>query len=373
MIRPILIAILAATAAFAQEATPDSRLHNATTTLREIMGSPDKGIPEELIEKAQCVVVVPDLLKGAFIVGGKYGRGYASCRVRDDHWSAPGAVRIEGGSFGFQLGGSSTDLVMLVMNENGMHRLLGDKFTIGGEAAAAAGPVGRHISAQTDIAMHAEILTWSRSRGLFAGISLDGATLRPDNGENEKLYGKDVAQRDILMGRIQPTPATRGFVAVVARIARPGDYETAEKRGSRSALKSRPAEPAEKSLREPGGRLRLGEKEVHFATGQSAINADAEPALNNVAKMMKDNPGWTIRVEGYTDNVGRSDSNQKLSQQRAQAVMNWLADHGVDRSRMTAKGHGASRPVADNSTDDGRAKNRRVEIVRTDNRTPTGE
>ena len=165
--------------------------------LTEIMHSPDRGIPRDLIDKAQCVVIVPDLLKAAFVVGGKYGRGYAMCR-HVNGWSSPGAVRIEGGSFGFQLGGSSTDVIMLVMNRHGMNRLLGDKFTIGGEAAAAAGPVGRQTAAQTDIAMQAELLSWSRSRGLFAGISLDGATLRPDRGENRKLYGRAISNREIL-------------------------------------------------------------------------------------------------------------------------------------------------------------------------------
>ncbi|MBV9085556.1 MAG: lipid-binding SYLF domain-containing protein [Acidobacteriaceae bacterium] len=154
------------------------------------MASRDKGIPQELMDRAQCVVIVPGLLKGAFGVGGKYGRGFASCRRCSRGWSAPAAVAIEGGSFGLQLGGSSTDLIMLVMKESGMNKLLGDKFTIGGEAAAAAGPVGRETSANTDITMRAELLSWSRSKGLFAGLSLEGATLRPDADENRKLYGR---------------------------------------------------------------------------------------------------------------------------------------------------------------------------------------
>jgi lipid-binding SYLF domain-containing protein len=234
MIRSMVIASLAATLCFAQEKTADTRLRNSTTALREIMGAPDKGIPEELLEKAKCIVVVPDLMKGAFIFGGKYGRGFASCRISGNQWSAPGAVRIEGGSFGLQLGGSSTDLVMLVMNPKGMDRLMSDKFTIGGEVQGAAGPVGRHLSAQTDIAMHAEILTWSRSRGLFGGISLDGATLRPDSGENRNLYGHNVAQRDVLEGRVRSTPATSEFVTLVSRISRPGNYHPATARRTAS-------------------------------------------------------------------------------------------------------------------------------------------
>jgi lipid-binding SYLF domain-containing protein len=219
MIRPFVIASLAATLTFAAERTPDQRLHNATTALREIMRAPDRGIPQELLEKAQCVVVVPDLLKGAFIIGGKYGRGYAVCRTTGSHWSGVAAVRIEGGSFGLQLGGSATDLVMLVMNPKGADRLMSDKFTIGGEIAGAAGPVGRHISADTDIAMHAEILTWSRSRGLFGGISLDGATLRPDHSEDRNLYGHDVSHRDILTGRVRGSQAGGEFIGLVAQIS----------------------------------------------------------------------------------------------------------------------------------------------------------
>jgi lipid-binding SYLF domain-containing protein len=381
MIRFIAFASLAATLTFAQEATPDTRLHNATVALREIMGSPDKGIPEDLIEKAQCVIVVPDLLKGAFLVGGKYGRGYATCREgQGDHWSAPAAVRIEGGSFGFQLGGSSTDLVMLVMNQHGMSRLLGDKFTIGGEASAAAGPVGRRVSADTDIAMHAEILTWSRSRGVFAGISLDGSTLRPDGSENKKLYGREIPQRDILEGHVRPPRGTENFVALVTRIARPGNYEAASNRHDRNEAPARErmheraaAKNSSEALNRPGGRMTLGNQEVRFATGQSAIPQDAEPVLSDLAKTLKDNPNWTIRIEGYTDNTGSQAANQALSKKRAEAVMNWLADHGVDKGRMTAKGYGQSHPVADNSNADGRAQNRRVEVVRTDNHPPTGD
>lgn len=365
MIRTMLIASLAASAVFAQEKSPDTRLNNATIVLREIMGSPDKGIPEELIESAQCVVVVPDLLKGAFIVGGKYGRGFASCR-HGNGWSAPAAVRIEGGSFGFQLGGSATDLVMLVMNRHGMDRLLGDKFTIGGEAAAAAGPVGRHISAQTDAAMHAEILTWSRSRGLFAGVSLEGATLRPDSGENEKMYGHPVTNREILEGGMTAPRGSREFVALLTRIARPGEYNASNRRENPPATRPRASEPAAEPLSRPGGRMTLGEQEVRFATGKSDVPQSAEAALTNVAKMLQDHPEWKIRVEGYTDNTGSRTANMKLSQQRADAVMNWLADHGVDKSRMTAKGYADSHPAADNNSDEGRARNRRVELVRTD-------
>jgi OOP family OmpA-OmpF porin len=242
-----------------------------------------------------------------------------------------------------------------------MQRLMGDKFTIGGEVAGAAGPVGRHLSAQTDITLRAEILTWSRSRGLFGGLSLDGATLRPDANENNKLYGREVSQRDILQGRVRGNRETREFDALLARIS-PAPVNATENR------EPRPAAP----LNGPGGRLTLGEKQVHFATGSAEIR-NADRALADLAQEMKDHPDWKIRVEGHTDNTGSRAINSKLSQERAEAVMNWLADHGVDRSRMTARGYGDARPVGDNSTEEGRGQNRRVEIVRTDRERPTGE
>jgi lipid-binding SYLF domain-containing protein len=340
---------------FAAEPSGSVQLQNATAAFHEIMAAPDKGIPRDLLDKSQCIVIVPDLMKAAFIVGGKYGRGFASCR-HGYGWSSPASVRIEGGSFGFQLGGSSTDLIMLIMNQRGMQRLLGDKFTIGGTAEAAAGPVGRATSAQTDLAMHAEILTWSRSRGLFGGISLEGATLRPDKSENRKLYGREISNREILESGVPTPPAGRRFVAMLDRD---------------SHLSGGPG-PVE-ALREPGGRMVFGEKQIRFATNQSAIPAEAEPALTRVAQTLKDNPTWRVRVEGFTDNVGSRAANAKLSQQRADAVKNWLVNNGVDQSRVRAKGFGESRPVASNASENGRADNRRVEIVRIGPAAPTGE
>ena len=353
----ILIALLASMSLFARETTPDSRLRHSTEAFEDLMKTPDKGIPQDLLDKSQCVVIVPDLVKGAFLVGGKYGRGFASCR-RGKDWSSPAAVRIEGGSFGLQLGGSSTDLVMLVMNQTGMERLLSDKFTIGGEAAAAAGPVGRQAAAMTDAQLHAEILTYSRSRGLFAGLSLEGSTLRPDSSENRKLYGRGVTNRQIIeVGVPTPGPA-RGFVAMLNRYSREaGKTESA----------NRPApEPLSKQLSQPGGRATLGENQIHFATGKFDIPSGAEAVLSDVAKAMKDYPNWTVRIEGFTDHVGSKSFNKKLSQDRANSVMNWLIDHGVNKNRLSAKGYGESRPVADNDSEDGRGQNRRVEILRTE-------
>jgi lipid-binding SYLF domain-containing protein len=184
------------------------RLNEAANVLSEVMATPDKGIPEDLLGNARCIVIVPGLKTAAFLVGGKYGKGYVSCRNKDRvGWSSPATVRIEGGSVGFQIGGEETDLIMLVMNDGGMSKLLTDKFTLGGEGSVAAGPVGRTATAQTDAQMHAEILSWSRSQGLFAGVALEGATLRQDLSDNASVYGKRLDNRQILTTHVRPPKA----------------------------------------------------------------------------------------------------------------------------------------------------------------------
>jgi lipid-binding SYLF domain-containing protein len=195
-----LIAAVTLGAGLLTAADAPERLTAAAESLKEVMGTPDKSIPQDLLARAQCIVIVPGMKKGAFIVGAKYGRGFASCRKKGGvGWSAPGSIRVEGGSFGFQIGGTETDVFMLVMNEKGMDRLLSTKFTLGGDASVAAGPVGRSAQAETDAALTAEILTWSRQRGLFAGLSLSGATLREDSDWNMDLYGKKLTNRDIIV------------------------------------------------------------------------------------------------------------------------------------------------------------------------------
>jgi lipid-binding SYLF domain-containing protein len=181
--------------------TTAKRLNQAADVLSEVMSAPDKGIPMDLLARASCVVVVPGLKGAAFVVGAKYGKGFISCR-RAHGWSAPGAVRVEGGSFGFQIGAQDTDLVMLVMNYRGGERLLHDQFTLGGAGEVAAGPVGRSTTAQTDPSMRAEILSWSRNHGVFAGVSLQGATLRVDLDDNQEMYGQRLRNRQIVDGGV---------------------------------------------------------------------------------------------------------------------------------------------------------------------------
>jgi lipid-binding SYLF domain-containing protein len=206
-----LMTAVALGAGLLSAAEAPERLEAASDALKEVMGIPDKSIPQDLLSRAQCIVIVPGLKKAAFILGGKYGKGFVSCRKPGGvGWSAPGSIRVEGGSFGFQIGGTDTDAFMLVMNNKGMDRLLSTKFTLGADASVAAGPVGRSTQAETDAALTAEILTWSRQRGLFAGVSLSGATLREDSDWNQDLYGKKITNRDIILKGGVAAPKSAG-------------------------------------------------------------------------------------------------------------------------------------------------------------------
>jgi lipid-binding SYLF domain-containing protein len=197
------------------------RLQTSSDVLHSMMAAPDKGIPEEVVSSAKCIVVVPHLVKGGFIVGGEHGRGIASCRTSEG-WSAPAFVSIGGGSWGLQIGVEGVDLVMLVMNDRGLQHLLSSKFQVGGDASASAGPVGRHASAGTDWKLNTEILTYSRSRGAFAGITLDGAVVEQDRDSTRAIYGRNVSFRTILAGNIHAPKSTLGFVRAVAAAGRAG-------------------------------------------------------------------------------------------------------------------------------------------------------
>jgi lipid-binding SYLF domain-containing protein len=216
--KPIAIMTLALLPALAFGAKDENmkRLHESAAVFHEIMSAPDKGIPHDILEKAQCIGIVPNEKRAGFIVGAKYGKGELVCRTATG-WSAPDVIRIEGGSVGFQIGAGETDLVFVVMNKTGEHHLMEDKFTIGGDASAMAGPVGRTAEAQTDAMMHAEILSYSRARGVFAGISLDGSTLRPDKDDNRDFYGRDITPREILSGSVPPPPGTDELYSELGR------------------------------------------------------------------------------------------------------------------------------------------------------------
>jgi lipid-binding SYLF domain-containing protein len=201
--------VLLALPSFGQQ-KEDERLKESYTVLKEILGMPDKGIPRDLLDKAECVVVYPSVKKAAFVVGASYGRGAITCRGGEDFrgpWSAPAMFALEGGSFGLQIGGQATDFVLLVMNEKGAQSVMSSKVKLGADASAAAGPVGRTTSAETDVVMKAEILSWSRARGVFGGVSLDGSTMRSDDGANKNLYGQDLSAKEIVREGKVKTPA----------------------------------------------------------------------------------------------------------------------------------------------------------------------
>lgn len=214
-----LAAALLAAPAFAQKDTAQ-RLTAATDVLNDMMNASDKGIPQDLLSKAQCVVVIPNLKKGGFIVGAEYGKGFFTCRKPSGvGWSAPGAVRISGGKFGLLIGGAETDVIMLVMNQSGMEHLLSDKFQVGGEASAAAGPVGRDASAMTDAELHAEILTYSRQRGIYGGLDLSGAAVTEDHDTVKALYGHDMSNKEIATGEVHTPAEARHFIHTLDRLS----------------------------------------------------------------------------------------------------------------------------------------------------------
>jgi len=214
----VVLALLGEVASASDQTKDDERLRNSGTVLKEILDVPDS-IPQDLLDKADCVVVFPSVLKAAFIVGGSYGRGAMSCRKGENFrgsWGAPTMMALEGGSFGFQIGGQATDFVLLVMNESGARGILASKVKLGGDASVAAGPVGRDASADTDATLRAEILSYSRARGLFAGVSLEGSTIRPDNGDNRRVYGKNIPARDIVLaGAVAPPPAAEELISTL--------------------------------------------------------------------------------------------------------------------------------------------------------------
>jgi lipid-binding SYLF domain-containing protein len=201
-----------------RESKAADRVQAAADVLNEIEGAPDSGIPREILGKAECVAVVPSMLKGGFIVGAKYGRGLASCRTTKG-WSAPAFFITEGGSVGFQIGGQAVDLVMLIMNNDGMQHLLSSKFALGADASVAAGPVGRHAEGNTDWKMRAQVLTYSRARGIFAGVSLNGAVLKQDKDSTREFYGHMVTFRAALTGEVDPPPAANPFLTTLANWA----------------------------------------------------------------------------------------------------------------------------------------------------------
>ena len=217
------------TCAWASSAREDSvdRLNKSVDVIHAIMSTPDKGIPEEVLSGAKCILVVPDLIKGGFIFGGKHGRGVATCRTADG-WSAPAFVSVGGGSWGLQIGVEGVDLVLLVMNDQGFQHLLSSKFELTGEGSVAAGPVGRHASAGTDWKMNTEMLTYSRSKGVFAGLTLEGAVVEPDDDSTRAIYGRHMAFRSILSGKVTTPKSADAFLKAVSNAGQQAHVAEAE-------------------------------------------------------------------------------------------------------------------------------------------------
>ena len=214
----VVLPILSSSASAAEPEKDEDRLRNSGTVVKEILDVPDN-IPRDLLDKADCVVVFPSVLKAAFIVGGSYGRGAMSCRRGEDFrgsWGAPTMMALEGGSFGFQIGGEATDFVLLVMNERGASGILSSKVKLGADASATAGPVGRTTSAETDATLRADLLSYSRARGAFIGVSLEGSTIRPDNGANRQIYGQELSAREIVLsGHVAIPPAAQAMISTL--------------------------------------------------------------------------------------------------------------------------------------------------------------
>ena len=214
----VVLPLLSSSASAADQEKDEDRLRNSGSVLKEILDVPDD-IPQDLLDKADCVVVFPSVLKAAFIVGGSYGRGAMSCRKGENFsgsWGAPTMMALEGGSFGLQIGGEATDFVLLVMNESGARGILASKVKLGADASVAAGPVGRTASAETDASLRADILSYSRARGAFAGISLEGSTIRPDKGANKQIYGREVPAREIVLSRdVTIPPAAEKMISTL--------------------------------------------------------------------------------------------------------------------------------------------------------------
>ena len=214
----VIISLCSFSFAADEETKVTERIEAAAQVLNDIQGAPDKGIPQEVLGSAECVAVVPSMLKGGFIVGAKYGRGLASCRT-DKGWSAPAFFVVTGGSVGFQIGGQAVDLVMLIMNKDGMKHLLSSEFALGADASVAAGPVGRHAEGNTDWKMRAEVLTYSRARGLFAGVSLNGASIKQDKDSTREFYGRMVPFKTSLTGEIDSPAGANAFLSSLAKLA----------------------------------------------------------------------------------------------------------------------------------------------------------
>jgi SH3 domain-containing YSC84-like protein 1 len=329
---PLLIAILSVgTLCWAGSAREDAteRLDNATTVMHEIMGAPDNGIPEEVLEHAKCIAVVPNMVKGGFVFGGKGGKGVATCRTASG-WSAPAFVTISGGSWGLQIGVESVDLVIIIQNEKGMQRLLESNFQIGADASAAAGPVGRHASAGTDWKMDTEILTYSRAKGAFAGLTLEGASLRQDDDSRHAIYGPTVTTKALLLGKVAAPPVAKPFLAEIR-----GAKAQAVAEGKADDARTEARSEAKENVTVTGC-LQKGDEAGEF----SIVTRDGKAWELHSANVKLDNHlGHTVTVTGPRTHESKA---QEKAEERREGVVKAsskeeYADLDVTRLQMVSE------------------------------------
>jgi len=285
MLAVLTAAVLASTMAVAAEEPSEQvkRMDAAATVLDEIMGTPDKGIPEELLDSAKCVAVIPSMVKIGFVFGGRHGRGIATCRTGSG-WSAPAPFSVTGGSWGLQIGGEAVDVVMLVMNDQGMEKMLSSKFKIGADASAAAGPVGRHVEGETDWKMRAQVLTYSRARGAFAGVTVNGASITQDKDGTRILYGRMVPSAQILKGQVKAPEGSHQFLATVRKYATEANAAEASDRVQRNDTRTRASSSTEakgvieeKLKTEPG----LDSKDIHVTLTPNVVTLSGSVASSD--------------------------------------------------------------------------------------------
>lgn len=292
----IVVTFAAVTYAADENQKELDRVKAAGTVLNEIMATPDKGIPAEILKGADCVAIVPSMLKGGFVVGGRYGQGIASCR-HGNSWSAPAPFRIAGGSWGLQIGGEAVDLVMLIMNQKGMNQLLDSKFKIGADVSGAAGPVGRHAEGSTDWKFRSEVLTYSRARGAFAGVTLNGAAITQNDDDTRALYGRVVPFRQILSGSVAAPAGTQPFLSEIARYfgeAKAGDVNAKTNTGGTTGSASDESSAKDTSRSSSG------------AVASSSGNMSSSDVKDNIQKALQDTPGVNssnIKVNVTQDKV----------------------------------------------------------------------
>ncbi len=295
--------VLFSTLALAADDEPSEqvkRLNASAAVLDEIMNTPDKGIPEEILGSAECVAVVPSMVKIGFIFGGRHGRGLATCRTKSGAWSAPAPFTITGGSWGLQIGGEAIDVVMLAMNDQGMAHMLNSKFKIGADASAAAGPVGRHVQAETDWKMKSEILTYSRARGVFAGVTVNGASITQDKDGTRILYGKMVPSSDILRGKVAPPEGSHQFMAAVKKYSGQAETAKSDDKHEPTASDDRPA------------------KMLTSSEAQNAIveKLKTEPGLNSTNVDVALTAG-TVKLSGSVPSEGDRDKVVRIAKSYA--------------------------------------------------------